>query len=198
MIAKGRWAAAGLGALLASVAVGLTVSGTLLSSASVSAVEYLAPNRVTAVTIDVEPGAATVGLIVDNMAPGDRAVARLDIENAGSGALRYALTAATSDTAVADYLSVDIWLATDGCSPAGPPVGATVLVTDQPALPGSATRILGDPTTGTQPGDRVVDVEETDRLCYSVELHRDAPNSIQGITTTHDLTVLAEHDLEVS
>jgi hypothetical protein len=172
----------------------------LLSSAGVSAVERLGIERLTAVTVDVAAGSGVLHLTVDNMAPGDRAMASVDLVNKGTAPLRYALMAAASPASVAAHLRIDVWLPNPGCGPTGqarPPAGSVVLAA-QRTVQSTPAAILGDPDTGLQAGDRSIGVGGTDRLCLSVALDRGAPNTVQGQTVTEVLTVLAEHDVEPS
>jgi hypothetical protein len=187
-----------LAALVSLVAVGAVGRGLLVSSATVSDVERLTVNRLTAVTVDIEATGGTARLSFDGMAPGDRATASLTLLNSGTAALRYALVLEGFPPAVAEHLRVDVWVPTPDCGDgrAGPPTGTLTLAVDRAISGSGATALLGDPASGRQPTDRTIDVGGTDRVCVSVRVELSAPNSIQGQAATGVLTALAEHDVE--
>lgn len=194
-----RWIGA-LATLLVLGGVGAVGSRLLSSSATVSDVERLTFNRLTAVTVDLEALGGTVPLNFDAMAPGDRATASLTLRNSGSAALRYSLVLEADPLAVVQHLRVDVWVPSPDCGEgtSGPPHGATVLAAAQPISAGGSTVLLGDPAPGRQPSDRTIGVGGTDRVCVSVRLDRDAPNALQGRTATGVVTALAEHDVYVT
>ena len=52
--------------------------------------------------------------------------------------------------------------------------------------------VIGDPTTGSQAGDRTLAASANEMLCFRVELPTGTGNSFQGLTTTATLTFASE------
>ncbi len=186
--------------VFAAIALGVPVALSGLGSTSdarFGANETLGPNALAAATLSIGSGSGTVDLVVESMAPGDRARGRLDVVNDGSLPLVYALdldydVAPGASAAIAEALSIEMWVATS-CGDTPPSQGAVVAPRRPIAVVG---RLFGNPTAGVQPGDRRLGVGERDTLCYSVTMALDATNALQGQTLTQSFRARAEHDLE--
>lgn len=162
------------------------------SSANFADSEEVGVNRLGAATLDIEVGPATTSFQAANMAPGDVSIGTLELVNAGSLPLRYALTANRTDGLLAQWLLFDVWISSD-CETAVPASNPLVVG----LLLDSSTPLIGDPTTGSQPGDRIVAPLEAETVCLAARLPLAAPNSVQGASLTIDLVIDAEHNLEV-
>ncbi len=153
------------------------------SSANFAENEVIGVNRLGAATLDVEVGELrAVDLDATDMAPGDAVTGSLEMRNAGDLPLRYAITATSTGGALADWLGWDLWPAP--CEPGpGPDAllarGLRIGVTARPVV-----------------ADRTLAVGARETLCLRATLPISAPNDLQGATTTVDLAVVAEHDLE--
>ena len=160
------------------------------TSAAISDAERLGLNNLGAATLDIELGAGTATFDADNLAPGDRFVGVLDLRNAGSLPLRYSVTTTTAASPLTEWVTVQMWPA--GAEPCGLPPATAV---DHRVVEG-AQALVGNPAPGGQPGDRTLVVGGAERLCFGLHVSLDAPNELQGLVLTNDLTITAEHDLE--
>lgn len=181
------------------LAIGVPVSLSQLGSTSdarFGAADELGPNQLSAATLSVAPGSQAVNLVVNNMAPGDRARGRIDLQNNGSLPLRYSLQLSLDGTSAAgmkaaEQMQLRVWHALT-CG-ATPPSDSSILFRSRPMAPGRV--LFGDPAIGPDPGDREIPVGGTDTLCYSIRLPIGAPNYVQGQTVNQAFVALAEHDL---
>ena len=133
-------------------------------------------------TIDIEAN-PVVAFTVTNMVPGDTSTAPLTISNAGTAALRYALTSVATTT-LGDALTLEIRALGTSCAAFD---GGVVLAAT--ALDGAA---FGDPTQGADAGDRVLAAAANEVLCFRVTLPLASGNTLQGLTSTATFTFDAE------
>jgi hypothetical protein len=150
--------------------------------------------RLSSASVDVEPGRRTVPVTVAALAPGDRAQGLIEVVNAGSLPLHYALLVQPPSVALSRWLAWDLWPAgPDGsCPQAAPPEALLAASTLAGAGPQA---VFGDPATGFDPGDRRLDPGQRELLCTAVALPLDAPDTLQGESVTPTFVVAAEHHL---
>ncbi len=116
--------------------------------------------------------------------PGDSGSATLTVANNGTGALRYAMTTAATNAdskGLRDQLQLTI--------KAGTCPGAGAALYGAAALSGA---LFGDPTQGSQAGDRTLAAGATEDLCYLWSLPSATGNAFQNATTTATFTFAAE------
>lgn len=133
-------------------------------------------------TIDIE-ASPSVAFTVGAMVPGDSDTQALTIDNDGSAALRYSMTAVASDP-LGDALTVEVRALGTGCATFD---GAVVLAAT--ALDGAA---VGDPSQGDDPGDRDLAAMTSEVLCVRIALPLTAGDALQGATSAATLTFDAE------
>jgi hypothetical protein len=166
--------------------------------ASFGDTELVGRNRIASATLDVEAGVGNLPIDVRNLAPGDVAAGAVEVANAGSVPLVYALAASTDRSATAPWLTWSFFVAprsqpcptADAWSNAAPveriDIAGSELAGTGPSV------VFGSATTGRDRADRVLDVGASESVCVSVALAIDAPNGVQATTTQLRFTVLAE------
>ena len=142
---------------------------------------------------------AALNLTSSAMMPGDSLRSAVTVENDGTAQLRYAVSQ-SSTNADSKLLRDSLLLVvktedtgggafgTDGdyCDDAN---GTTLRAS---AALGASGNLIGNPTQGSQAGDRTLDSETNEVLCFYVSLSISAPNSMQGAATTTTFTFDAE------
>jgi hypothetical protein len=134
-------------------------------------------------TIDLTTSPATV-FTASAIFPGDSGSQTLTVTNAGTGALRYAVsTAATNADGLGLAAQLQLTITAGTCPGAGAPLyGAAAL--------GSAT--VGNPAQGSQAGDRTLAAAASEALCFAWSLPSTTGNAFQGAATTATFTFAAE------
>lgn len=194
---RGRMVITVVLALLALVAVavpGAIALRATTSGANAAGVSEIGTNRLGAATLDIELGSAEATLTATNLAPGDTVSGRLDLTNAGTLPLIYAISATTDGGVLGAWLRFDVWPA-DDCDV--PPVMDSVLVAGL-LLDAPRVAVLGDPSTGRQAGDRSLAPDAAETICLRATLPPDAGNDTQGTSLVFDLIIDAEHDIATS
>lgn len=162
---------------------------TTVISVSLFTERTFAPGDVaTAPITNLEAGPSLV-LHAERMLPGDSVSGELTIENTGDKALRYAAvgTATNRDGQALRALEARVGVAPAGCGSRW-----TELLY---AGPLSQVR-FGDPSTGGQRGDRVLERGGREQLCVLVELPLGAGDHHQAASTVIALSVLAEEVID--
>ena len=182
--------------LLTMLAIGLlaTLSG-IASLAVFTDTASVGSNTFTTGTVDITTSPTTALVTFSGMAPGDSVTNGITVTNAGSLALRYAVTSTTTENTLAAQLDQTVWDeaaeadAGTACNATAP---ATVLY--GPADLGSTTgiNVVGSPTQGAQAGDRTLASAAREVLCFRVELPSSTGNAYQGLTTTATFAFQAE------
>ena len=135
-------------------------------------------------TIDVNTSPAVL-TAVTNMLPGDNATQALTVTNAGTGALRYAMsTAATNALGTQLTLTVKTQDAGGGCAAF---TGTSVLAAT--TLNGAA---IGSNAQGANVGDRTLAAGASEVLCFRVNLPLSTGNTFQGVSSAVTFTFDAE------
>jgi spore coat-associated protein N len=125
-------------------------------------------------------------LAVSNLVPGDSFITTLSVQNAGTLALRYAMTTVTSGEALlASTLRLTIRTKTSN-----PCASEDGLVLFGPSSFNLGA--LGDPAQGAQVGDRALAPGTGEILCFRVELPATATAALQGKSVTSTFSFLAE------
>ncbi len=141
------------------------------------------PFSVGTIVLGAEPVSTLVAF--SGMIPGDSIEAALTVRNDGSGDLRYAMTSSATDPdgkALGDILHVDVERRT-GC---GGPLQEVV-------ASGPASSVaFGDPTAGSQAGDRPLASGVDEVLCVRATLPSGADTTYENAATTVTFTFLAE------
>lgn len=162
---------------LAAVAIPLLIwwQGTG-SSASFGDAEVSEANRLGAATVDVEVGETGAVFAAENLAPGDRHIGRLVVNNTGSAPIRLGVSASSSGGLLAEWLRYDAWIARGATCPrtppAGPAVEAVTVGTDRVAMVG-----LTDESTVE---GLVIEPRRSAAVCLAALLPIEAPNAVQG------------------
>ena len=139
-------------------------------------------------SVDISTSPTSALVTLSNMVPGDSVTAPLTVSNAGTLALRYAMsTSISGSTALSDGLELQIKSGVTTCSTAGYGVDGTSLYNS--TLTAGA---LGSPAQGNQAGDRTLAPSSNEVLCFQVRLPSGAPSSLQGLSTTATFTFAAE------
>ena len=137
----------------------------------------------TAGTIDIATSPTTL-FTVTNMMPGDSGSATLNVQNNGSGQLRYAMTSVATNTDTLGLRSqLGFTITAGACPGAGAPLYNSV-------LQGAA---FGNTASGFQAGDRTLNALSNEDLCFAWNLPLlTTGNAFQGATTTATFTFSAE------
>lgn len=160
------------------------VSGSLgagaLSLALFTDSQAVTGNAFTTGTIDISTTPATALFSVSAMMPGDTSSQSIVVSNAGTGALRYAIsTAVVTGPALAGQLLLDIYA---GATCTGTPLYSGAL----------GSTALGSNVQGAQAGDRALAGGTNESLCFKATLPLATGNSFQNTSTNVTFTFDAE------
>jgi predicted ribosomally synthesized peptide with SipW-like signal peptide len=128
------------------------------------------------------------------MMPGDSVTDDVVIENDGTAQLRYAMTSSSTNAdglGLRDALSLTI-KTIDVTTPGTPCDNFDGASTLYSGVLGATTAAFGDPTPGSDTGDRVLNAGANETLCFRVSLPSSTGNGSQGATTTTTFTFDAE------
>ena len=177
----------------------LLVATVALSIASVGAGSYTlaifsstnanAGNAFTVGTLGIGLSPASALISFTGMVPGDVSNGTLTVSNTGNSSLRYAVTTAATNAdtkALRDQMTLVVKTKdtdTAGCTN----FNGTQLYSGTLAL-----GALGDPSVGSQAGDRTLAGAASEVLCFRATLPSSTTSTFQGATTTATLTFSAE------
>ena len=169
------------------LAVGLAIVGGFVGSrglAVFTSTASVGSNTFTTGTVSLTTSPTTALVTFIGMAPGDQVTAPLTVTNAGTLALRYAITSTTTENVLATQLALTIKSGVTTCTNAS--YAATGIVLYNAAALGNTTPMnaVGDPTQGSQAGDRTLAAAANESLCFNVTLPLASGNAYQGLTTT--------------
>lgn len=169
---------------LAALLVLALVSGSLGASALSLAIftdsQAVTGNAFGTGSIDISTSPATALFDVTAMLPGDTNEQTLDVDNDGSGALRYSIsTAVDSGAALAAQLQLEIF--------AGATCTGTALYSG--ALDAAA---VGDALQGADDGDRELAGGATETLCFKATLPLETDDTFQNASAVVTFTFDAE------
>ena len=167
--------------LIAGLAALTAGSGVLSLAAFTDSVD--ATGSFSTGTIDLTASPATIFTVTDIM-PGASGSATLSVSNTGTGALRYAMTSASTNADSKNLRDqLEITITAGACPGAGAPLYGSA------AIAGAA---FGDPTQGADTGDRTLAAASSEDLCFAWSLPLATGNAYQGATTTTTFTFAAE------
>ena len=179
--------------LLMLLGIGLASSLGALASLSVfTDTASVGSNTFTTGTVDISTSPASALVTFSNMAPGDQVTAPITVTNAGSLALRYAITSATTENTLAGQLSLTIKSGVTTCTNAGFGSSGTGIYGAGVLGNTTAVNAVGDPAQGAQAGDRTLASTANEVLCFNVSLPLSTGNSFQNLTTTATFAFVAE------
>jgi spore coat-associated protein N len=160
------------------------VSGSLgigaLSLAIFTDSQAVTGNAFATGTVDISTTPATALFNVSNMMPGDTRSQTIQVNNAGSGALRYAIsTSVASGPTLAGQLQLDIY--------------ASATCTGTPLYTGAlSAAAVGSATQGPNTGDRTLAGLANETLCFKATLPLSTGNSFKNTSTDVTFTFDAE------
>jgi hypothetical protein len=184
---------------LTTVAAGSLALGTMLSSALYTDTHTDQSTFTTGTIILDATKIAAMDLTSAAMMPGDTKTSSVEVENDGTAQLRYSVaqTSTNADTKLLrDALMLTVKTQDTGAGAFGTDGdycddGNGTSVHASAAL-GAASNLVGDPTQGSQTGDRSLAAGANEVLCFYVNLDISAPNSSQGSATTTTFSFAAE------
>lgn len=182
-------AVAVIGAAVLALTAGLfTVSSLALFTDS----ESVGANVFSTGSLDLTASPTTAVLTLTDMVPGSEVTAPLTIGNGGSLELRYAGTSVTTEDTLAAGLDLTIRVGVTTCDNTDWDATGTVIYATGDLGSTGGIALFGDVSTGAQAGDRTLAASASEVLCANVTLPSNAPNSVQGLTTTATFTFDAE------
>ena len=181
--------------LLTLFAIGLlSTLATFAGFAVFTDTASVGSNTFTTGTVIISTTPTTTLVTFSDMAPGDsvQPSAGIVVSNDGTLALRYAITSTTTEDVLAAELDLTI-REIDVTVPATPCDNFDGAIRYGPADLGSTAgiNVIGNPTQGSQAGDRVLAASATETLCFRVELLIGSTGP-QGTTTTATFAFQAE------
>lgn len=184
-------------AVILAAALGVLAAGTLREGVLRSAALMTDRDTTTAATV----ATGSVSLALSNGAttsswtgsvtlkPGDTTYKRLTVTNDGASRLRYAVTA-TSSSALASHLVMNVAVIASGsaCSSTTYAQGTVVSGTDLAFGASGGLKVIGDPATGAQTGDRTLAATAADNLCLKLDFPTGTGLGYAGRGTTASTT----------
>lgn len=159
----GGWSAGRFGLVKAAVAFALSLGtvATVVTGAVFSDSQAVGANTFSTGTVDISTSPTTALVTFSGMAPGDQTTQSLTVSNAGSLALRYAISSTATNTdakALKDQLELTI-KTVDVTTPASPCDnfdGTQLYAGDTDSTAG---KLVGDSAQGAQAGDRTLNAD---------------------------------------
>ena len=171
-----------------------TVSAGAFSLAVFTDSVSVAGNSFSTGTVDLTATPASAVITFSGMAPGDSITDDLVVANAGTLALRYAISSSATNAdakGLKDQLTLTI-KTIDVTTPATPcdNFDGTQLYSGD--MDSTAGKLVGDNAQGAQSGDRVLAASSSETLCFRALLPTSTGNAFQGAATTVTFTFDAE------
>ena len=176
--------------LVAGLLAGLTSIGSALATSSVDLGS--SPSTAGSVILTTIPISTLVSF--DNMAPGDQVTAPIIVTNGGTLQFRYAVTSVATNTdskGLRNQLVLTVKSGVTTCTDGGFGVSGTQQYTGMLGSD-SGAKVIGDPATGEQSGDRTLAAGANEVLCFHVALPIDTADTFQSAATTATFTFAAE------
>lgn len=179
----------------------VSVSGATMFSLALFTDSQTDQSTFTTGTIVLDPTKiAAMDLTSSAMMPGDAVLSPVEIKNNGTAQLRYAVSQASTNADTKDLRSTlllvvrtaDTGGGTDFATDGNYCDDATGTSLHASAAIGASSNLVGDPTAGSQSGDRTLASSASEVLCFYVDLPLSAGNALQGATTTTTFTFAAE------
>ena len=178
----------------AATLAGLAFVGIGLSSALFTDTQALGANDFTSGTVRISTAPVNTAVSAGNMAPGDVVTGNVQVDNAGSLRMRYAISASADDPdtkGLRSQLRLSIYSGVTPGNCALGNLGAGTLLGGPTGLATPAA-LVGSSTTGFQAGDRTLNATASENLCVQVSLPLATGNAYQNATSTITLTFDAE------
>jgi spore coat-associated protein N len=170
-----------------------TLAGGVFSLAIFTSTADVPANTFTAGTVILSTNPATSLVTLAAMAPGDQVTAPITVSNAGTLALRYAISSVATNAdakGLKDQLVLTIKSGVTTCDDAN--YAATGVQLYSGDLDSTVGKLVGDAATGADPGDRTLAASANEVLCFHVSLPLATGDAFQGATTTATFTFAAE------
>jgi hypothetical protein len=143
---------------------------------------------------------AAMDLTSSAMMPGDAVRSPVEVKNNGTATLRYSVSQTSTNADAKDLRSTLLLVVRTADTGGGTDFGtdsdycddATGTSVHASAAIGASSNLVGDPTPGSQSGDRSLNASANEVLCFYVSLPISAGNPLQGATTTTTFTFAAE------
>jgi spore coat-associated protein N len=174
--------------LLSSLGAVLTISALAIFTDT----ESVGSNTFTSGTIDISTSPTTALVAFSNMLPGDQVTAPITVTNAGANQLRYAVTSTTTENTLAGQLDLTIKSGVTTCTNAGFAGSGSVVYATGDLGSTSGVNVIGNPSQGSQAGDRTLNGSANETLCFNVSLPLSSGNTYQNLTTTATFAFVAE------
>jgi spore coat-associated protein N len=170
----------------------LVTIGGLVTAALFTDTASVGANAFSTGSVDISASPASAAVTFSTMAPGDVVTNPITVSNAGTLQLRYAVKSTTTENTLAAQLDMTIKSGVTTCTNGG--FGSSGTVRYGPADLGSTAgvNVIGDPTQGSQAGDRVLAAGANEDLCVQVSLPLSTGNAFQSLSTTATLDFIAE------
>jgi hypothetical protein len=167
-------------ALLALAIASGSLGAGALSLAIFTDSQAVTGNAFSTGTIDISTTPATALFDVTGIMPGDSSTATIQVDNAGTGALRYAIsTSVVSGATLAAQMQLDVY--------AGATCSGTALYSG--SLDAAA---VGSSAQGAQAGDRALAGGSNETLCFEATLPLSTGNAFQDSSANVTFTFDAE------
>lgn len=176
------------------VSVTAVGTGAVASTALYTDSASVGANAFSSGTLDIATGTASAWLALGTMAPGATVTAPLTITNSGTLELRYAATSTTTENTLAAQLDLTIktGISAANCTTANFGSSGTTIYGAGDLGSTTGINIIGDPTQGSQAGDRTLAAGASEVVCAQVKLPTGTGNSFQGTSTTATIALAAE------
>jgi hypothetical protein len=143
------------------------------------------------VEIATSPTSQLVTFTNPEMVPGDKVTDDVTVTNAGTVQLRYAVTSVTTEDVLAGQLDLTIKSGVTACTNGGFAADGVSLYTgDLGSVAG--VDLVGDPSQGSQTGDRTLAASVAEVLCFQVSLPVGTTSSYENLDTTATFAFDAE------
>ena len=175
--------------------VGLALVGGVLGSrglAVFTSTASVGSNTFTTGTVNLTTLPTTALVTFAGMAPGDQVTAPITVTNAGTLALRYAVTSTTTENVLAAQLALTIKSGVTTCTNAAYGASGTLIYNAAALGNTTAVNVVGNPAQGAQAGDRTLAAAANEVLCFNVSLPLASGNTFQGLTTTATFSFAGE------
>ncbi len=180
------------------LAVGIAVIGGVIGSrglAVFTSTASVGSNTFSTGNVSLTTSPSTALVTFAGMTPGDQVTAPITVTNAGSLALRYAVTSTTTENVLAGQLGLTIKSGVTTCTNAGFSATGTVVYGSAALGNTTAVNVVGNPTQGSQAGDRTLAASANETLCFNVSLPLATGNTFQSLSTTATLSLQGEQTL---
>ena len=152
----------------------------------------VASNTFSTGTVDISTSPTSAVVTYSNMAPGDTVTNPITVSNAGTLQLRYAVVSTTTEDTLAAQLDLTIKTGVTTCTNGGFTTDGTAIYGSGDLGSSTGLNVIGDPTQGSQSGDRTLNASSNETLCIQASLPLGTGNSYQGLSTTATFSFQAE------